>query len=164
MTADIIQPIHAGAGNLYSVEYFRLARRVLREDGLMLQWIGHREETHYKLIMRTFLHVFPDATLWSGGTLLVGTPRPLRLSRSALARRVTTPETREGLMLVGLDRVEAVLARYTAGPDEMRQFAGTGLLLTDDRPVLEYHRSLPGRDRPVDVSGLRGDIRRHIVD
>jgi hypothetical protein len=34
----------------------------------MLQWIGHREESHYKLIMRTFLQVFPHTTLWSNGT------------------------------------------------------------------------------------------------
>ena len=164
LTADIIQPIHAGAGNLYSVEYFRLARGVLREDGLMLQWIGHREETHYRLIMRTFLAVFPDATLWSGGTLMVGSPRPLRLSRSAIARRVADPHAREGLSLVGLDSVEAVLARYSAGPEEMRRFAGDGPVLTDDRPLLEYHRSLPGRDRPVDLSSLRGDVTRHVVD
>ena len=63
LTADIIQPIHAGAGNLYSREYFMLARRVLRDGGLMLQWIGHRDEEHYRLIMRTFLDVFPDADL-----------------------------------------------------------------------------------------------------
>lgn len=38
ITADIIQPFHAGAGNLYSREYFQLAARALRPGGLMLQW------------------------------------------------------------------------------------------------------------------------------
>jgi spermidine synthase len=164
LTADIIQPIHAGAGNLYSTEYFRLARGVLAGPGLMLQWIGHREETHYKLIMRTFLNVFPHATLWSNGSLMVGSLEPLALSRRAIGRRLASAGAREGLMLVGLDSVDAVLARYTAGPDEMRRFVGEGLLLTDDRPLLEYHRSLSGRDRPVDVSSLRGDVMRHVVD
>ena len=42
ITADIIQPIHAGAGNLYSREYFALVRGALKEGGLALQWIGHR--------------------------------------------------------------------------------------------------------------------------
>jgi spermidine synthase len=130
----------------------------------MLQWIGHREETHYKLIMRTFLEVFPHATLWSGGTLMVGSQAPLRLSRGAIGRRVEQGDSRGGLPLVGLDSVEAVLARFTAGPEEMRRFAGAGPLLTDDRPVLEYHRSLPGRDRPLDLSSLRGDVTRHLVD
>ncbi len=44
VTADTIQPIHAGAGNLYSLEYFKLSRRVLRPGSLTVQWIGHREE------------------------------------------------------------------------------------------------------------------------
>jgi hypothetical protein len=31
--------------------------------------------------------------------------------------------------------------------------------LTDDQPLLEYHRSLPRQDRPLDLSSVRGDIR-----
>jgi spermidine synthase len=33
ITADVILPMHAGAGNLYSVEYYRLMRRVLTRHG-----------------------------------------------------------------------------------------------------------------------------------
>ena len=69
ITADIIQPSHAGAGNLYSREYFTLVRHALKDNGLALQWIGHRPPTQYKLIMRTFLDVFPDATLWFDGRI-----------------------------------------------------------------------------------------------
>ena len=32
VTADVILPVHAGAGNLYSVEYYRLMRRVLQQS------------------------------------------------------------------------------------------------------------------------------------
>ena len=162
VTADIIQPVHAGSGNVYSREYFTLARRALREGGLMLQWIGHREEEHYKLIMRTFLDVFPHATLWSGGTLMVGSTGPLRIDRSAVERQLADSDTRIALARAGLDSVEALLDRYTAGAAEMRAFAGEGPLLTDDRPRLEFHRSLHGSSRPVDVSPLRGDVSRHL--
>ncbi len=64
ITADIIQPGHAGAGHVYSREYFSLVRRALREDGVVLQWIGQRPTAEYTLIMRTFVSVFPHATLW----------------------------------------------------------------------------------------------------
>lgn len=161
VTADIIQPIHAGAGNLYSREYFALARRVLKDGGLMLQWVGHREETHYKLIMRTFLEVFPSATLWSDGTLMVGSVQPLTISRSAFERRIADTDTRFALLQVGLESFEHLLARYTAGPDEMRLFVGEGPVLTDDRPLLEYHRSIDA-GRAVNVSSLRGDVMRHV--
>lgn len=162
VTADIIQPVHAGAGNLYSREYFRLASRVLRDGGLMLQWIGHREDGHYRLIMRTFLEVFPHATLWSNGSLMVGSAAPLRIRREAVERQLADPDTRSALHRVALDSYDALLGRYTAGPDEMRAFLGSGPVLTDDRPLLEYHRSLDSSVRSVDVSSLRGDVARHL--
>ncbi len=161
VTADIIQPMHAGAGNLYSREYFTLARRAIKEQGVMLQWIGHREEVYYKLIMRTFLEAFPHATLWANGTLMVGSLEPLTISRSAYATRVADPDVRFALTQVRLDTFEALLARYTAGPEEMRRFAGEGTILTDDLPRIEYHRSTDG-GKPVDVSRLRGDVMRHV--
>jgi spermidine synthase len=162
VTADIIQPVHAGAGNLYSREYFRLASGVLRDGGLMLQWIGHRDDEHYRLIMRTFLDVFPHATLWSNGSLMVGSRTPLRIRRETVERQLADPDIRTALHRVGLDSYDALLARYTAGPEEMQAFLGTGPVLTDDRPLLEYHRSLDGSGKSVDVSSLRGDVARHL--
>ena len=162
VTADIIQPIHAGAGNLYSREYFMLARGVLKEGGLMMQWIGLREPAHYTLIMRTFLDVFPHATLWANGSLMVGSVTPLRISRDAFEGRMVDAETRLAVTRVGLDSFEALRERYTAGPDEMRRFVGGGPVLTDDRPLLEYHRSLEENGAPLDLSGLKGDVGRHL--
>jgi spermidine synthase len=139
-----------------------LTGRVLRDDGLIVQWIGHRPEMHYKLIMRTFLEAYPHATLWSGGSLMVGSRRPLQVSRVAYERLVADPQVRARLAQVGLDTFEALLRKYTAGPDEMRRFVGAGPLLTDDRPLLEYHRSIRDSGPAVDVSSLRGDVNRHL--
>ena len=49
-----------------------------------------------------------------------------------------------------------------AGPDELRQFVGDGPILTDDRPMVEYFFSLP-RDRDVNLSGVRGNVTRYVV-
>ena len=154
--------MHAGAGNLYSIDYFTLARRVLRDRGVMLQWIGHREEAHYKLIMRTFLRAFPHTTLWADGSLMLGSMTPLRISRAAYEERLRDRQLLFGLSRVRLDTFQALLDRYTAGPDEMRRFVGEGAVLTDDRPLLEYHRSLSEVSRPLDLSTLTGDVRRHL--
>ena len=40
ITVDVIVPMHAGAGNLYSVEDNRLMRRALNRHGVAIQWIG----------------------------------------------------------------------------------------------------------------------------
>jgi spermidine synthase len=162
VTADLIQPFHAGAGSLYSLEYYQLARARLREDGLMLQWIGHPPETQYKLILRTFLAAFPETTLWAGGSMMVGAKGRLRIDRAGFERKLERAETRAALTAVGIDSYDALRALYQAGPEELREFAGQGLLLTDDRPLVEYHRSLPRHDPPVDLAPLRGEVNRHL--
>ncbi len=159
VTADIIQPHHAGAGNLYSREYFSLVRRVLSDGGLVMQWIGRRSDSQYKLIMRTFVEVFPNATLWFDGNLMVGSVAPLRLSRAAFEAKRADPRTRDALDAVGLDSFDSLRSWFTAGPTELRQFVGEGPVLTDDQPFIEYHRSLPANDHEVDLSRLRSDVR-----
>ena len=88
ITADIIQPIQAGAGNIYSVEYFRLARSALADDGLILQWVGTGDANRYKLIARTFLSVFPETTVWADGTLMVGSKGPFHFDAEGLQRKL----------------------------------------------------------------------------
>lgn len=163
ITADIIQPIHAGAGNLYSREYFSLVRTALRENGVALQWIGHRPPVQYRLIMRTFLDVFPHATLWLDGNLMAGSIAPLQLHEATLAAKRADPRTAAALDAVGLTSFETLKSWYLAGPDEMRRFVGSGPLLTDDRPLLEYHRSLPPDTESLDLSALRNNVTQHII-
>jgi spermidine synthase len=158
LTADIIQPVHAGAGLLYSVEYYRLARAALDDDGLMLQWVGHRPETQYKLMVRSFMAAFPETSLWADGTLLIGSRRPLTISRSTFERQRRDPAARAALDAVGLDSFERLLSRYVAGPSALRAFVGPGDVLSDDRPRLEFHRSLPREGGDVDLSALRRDL------
>ena len=163
VTADIIQPTHAGAGGLYSREYFQRVRDRLRPGGLVLQWVGQREDTPYKLIARTFLDVFPETTAWEGGTLLVGTLAPLTLSRAAFERRLADPATREALAAVDIPSFDALARRYTAGAAALRAFVGPGPLLTDDRPLVEYFRTLPRREPVVRLDQLRGDVQGIVV-
>jgi spermidine synthase len=163
VTADVILPVHAGAGNLYSAEYYRLMSRVLTNHGIAVQWIGSGTVTEYKLIMRTFLSVFPHTTLWEHGTLMVGSRRPLVLDQEAFERKLANEDSRRSLESMGLGSFNAMLSRYVAGPDEIRAFVGPGTILTDDRPLTEYFLALPQNDAAVDLSKVHGDVRRHVV-
>jgi spermidine synthase len=161
LTADIIRPNTAGAGNLYSREYFELARRVLRDDGFMLQWVGGLPETHQKALVRTFLSVFPDATLWQQ-SLMIGGKKPLQLRETEFDRKLRDRTTADALALIGIRSFTDLLNQYVAGPEEMRAHVGDGLILTDDRPAVEYFLSLPN-DGNGTLDRLRGDVRRHVV-
>ena len=156
VTADIIRPHHAGAANLYSLEYYRLAVSVLREDGVMLQWLEPGSTHRHRLMMRTFLAVFPHATLWLNGDLLVGSRRPQALDEATLAGRVASGGVdHASLAAVGIDDGPALLQWFLARDDELRAYAGEGPLLVDDRPAIEYFRSLPLDDPSVDLGRLR---------
>lgn len=157
ITADIIRPFHAGAGNLYSAEYFRLASDALADGGLMAQWVDTSSEIQYRLIVRTFQSVFPNTTVWADGRLLIGAKGPLRPDLAGYARRLGDPASREALGALGIGSTDALLSLCTAGPEALRRFVGPGPLLTDDRPLIEYFLTLPPGDRPVDLARLRGD-------
>lgn len=78
ITSDPIQPFFRGAAGLYTTEFFRRASERLATGGVMAHWLPLANMTvaEFRLIVRTFIAVFPNARLyWTGGfadTLLVG--------------------------------------------------------------------------------------------
>lgn len=163
ITADIIIPIFAGSGNLYSQEYFRLMRRALNPGGIAMQWVNGTE-AEFKVIARTFQSVFPHTTAWAGGDLLIGSVEPLRISRSAFAAKQRRPGHAQGLRDLGINSFEELLAAFTAGPEELKAFVGEGPLLSDDRPLTEYFFSLP-RNVEMDFSRIqRGNVLAYVVE
>ncbi len=143
ITADIIQPRSPGAGKLWSIDYWRLVRRALAPGGIALQWVGAaRNELEYGLIVRSFLEVFPNATLWVDGQVLVGTVEPLVLDRAPIEQRLAEPANRALFCSIGICTFDDLVTQYAAGPDDLRRFVGSGPILDDDFPRIEYWRSL----------------------
>lgn len=158
ITADLIQPHHAGAGKLWSVEYWRLAREALAPGGVMVQWVPADRERDHTLIVRSFLEVFPYVTAWAGGSMLVGSNEPQRIDPVAYDERLSEPGVGPALAAAGMGSVEELRAMFTAGRDELIAHVGDGPVLTDDRPRLEYWRSAASdRSLAPDLSALRGD-------
>jgi spermidine synthase len=158
VTADIILPRHAGAGALYSQEYFRLVRQALKPGGVVLQWNGG-EGPIYRMILRTFMSVFPNTTLWADGTLMLGSVEPFTVSRAAYERR------REDARFRALFdwEYDTLMQHYVAGPPDLASWVGDGPLITDDRPLIEYFLSLPTDEPPIDLRTLprrSADVRR----
>jgi len=143
ITADVIPPTHAGAGKLWSVEYWGLARDALADGGIMVQWVPQSSNGSYELIVRSFLSVFPHVTAWAGGSILVGSNEPIPLDRGAFEDRLAEPGWDLVLGDVGIVDWDTFTALFTADDAELRAIVGDGPVLTDDRPQLEYFRTLP---------------------
>jgi spermidine synthase len=156
ITADIILPRHAGAGALYSKEYYELVRSRLAPGGVAMQWNGGDSESEYKMLMRTFVSVFPHTTLWGDGSLMLGSLEPFTLSASAYEAR------RTGFEQFPWD-IATLKRIFIAGPEQIREFVGDGPILTDDKPLIEYFLSLPINQGPGGYTGKRIDIERVLV-
>src|SRR5262249_36462175 len=83
ITVDPAPPLHAaGTVNLYTTEFFSLAKSRLSPEGVFCMWLPPAPETESLLVMRTFVEVFPDGSLWGAlkepGFYLVGGRRPIQ--------------------------------------------------------------------------------------
>ena len=146
ISTGIIHPlVSAGSSNIYTADFYRLCRRILSEDGIMCQWVPlHRlPETHYKMIVRTFIEVFPQTTLWYKYTpdfvILIGTQEPLRIDYKNFIARAQIASIREGLAADDLDGM-SLLDSFMMGPERVRKYVGAGPVHTDNRPRLEFFR------------------------
>jgi spermidine synthase len=145
ISSEPSNPWMAGIGSLFTVEQFRACRRVLAPDGVMCQWIHGADigAADLATVARSFLAVFPEATLWTTGTsadlLLVSRRDRLALNLAALGRRMDQdgifarpPESQ------WMPSATTVAARLVMGSQDLARFASYGRLNTDDFPVLEF--------------------------
>ena len=146
ISTGIIHPlVSAGSSNIYTADFYRLCRRILTEGGIMCQWVPlHRlPEEHYKMIVRTFIEVFPETTLWYKYTpdfvILIGTLKPLSIDYKNFIARSKIASIREGLAADDLDGM-SLLDSFMMGPETVRKYVGVGPIHTDNRPRLEFFR------------------------
>jgi spermidine synthase len=158
ITADLLLPEMAGAANLYSADYYQLARGALAPGGLMVQWIPADNDYRYRMMLRSFMAAFPHVTLWGDGSIAVGSSEPIRFHREAFERQLAHPAVASVMGDVGLARADDVLAAYLGSKREAEAYVGAGPTLVDDRPVIEYFLSMPTGVPPADTARMRGPV------
>ena len=139
-----LHPLVSSRGtNLYTEDFYRWCKRILTEDGIICQWIplDRLAETHLKMIMRTFIEVFPNATIWYKYTpdfaILIGTPERLKINYKRLMERAQMPRVHEALAADDLDGM-SLLDSFMMGGQAVRAYAGDGHIHTDNHPQLEF--------------------------
>lgn len=143
ITLEPPPPAAAGVVNLYSVDFYRLARQSLRPGGIMAQWLplGTQNNADTRSLVRSFLDVFPHASLWTTDVhemLLIGSDAPLKLDVSRIAERFNQPDVASALTEVGISNPAALLATWVTDRAGLQRYAGNAPAVTDDRPRIEY--------------------------
>ncbi len=136
-------PWQAGNSNLFTAEFYRLARKRLNPQGLFCQWVGLYDITsdNLRTAANTFLSVFPHAMVFRAGSdlILVGGEDPLTFDFTQVKERMQRPVVREALKLAQIHCPSDLLARYYLYNEEpLRQIARGAPLNTDDLPRLEF--------------------------
>lgn len=140
-------PTQAGVVNLYSADYYKLCKEHLTDQGIVCQWVPLLllDEPDLRLVVKAFLEVFPDATLWEGSAddyLLIGSKTPLTIDYETLSRRMSDPALKARLARIGIGGPDSLLATFAHGPKYLAQMTATTPVTTDDRPHLEYSTSV----------------------
>ncbi|MET0620075.1 MAG: fused MFS/spermidine synthase [Thermoanaerobaculia bacterium] len=154
----------AGVGNLFTREFYALARSRLRPGGVMVQWFhGHSlPPEQMKLIVATFRSVFPHASFWRpnrGDVILMGTVEPTPWDLTRLRERVASvPGVRDDLLSMGFWHPLAIFAPFVLDGDDLaRMVSGVEGLHSDNHPVIEYLSPRAGYDdtTPINDAGVQ---------
>jgi spermidine synthase len=140
ITGEPPPPGAAGVENLYSREYFALARDRLAEGGMLSYWlpIHSLSEQGSRAVIRAFCDVFDDCSLWHGighDMMLVGTRgASQRVSAQHFARQWHDPVVAEEIAALGFERPEQLGALFVGGAEYLNELARDAAPLVDDFP------------------------------
>jgi spermidine synthase len=157
-TYDVIfsepsNPYRAGIASLYTRDFYTVAARRLRKNGLFVQWVQmYSIDTRtMKSIYATITSVFPNVDTWTttaGDIVIVASRDPIVYDANLMRSRLAAEPYRSGAHVAWrAESAEGVMAHFIGSEKLARAGAVGAELNTDDRPVIEFSfaRSL-GRD------------------
>ena len=128
---DVIvsQPSHpwaGGAANLYTREFFELARHRLSPDGVFVQWIGlpFVDTELFRSLLASLTAVFPHVQAYrpppSGSVLFLASNAPIDMAHSVPRALAAAPEP---FALIGIEVPEDVTSNLLLDEDAVRELA-----------------------------------------
>ena len=142
ITSDPFEPVVAGAGNLYTVEFFELAKSRLSKGGLMAQFLPLYEMSNadYQMIMRSFATAFPDCVIFftGGDTILVGSNGASDWSFANLKNKFEIPAVKNSLAEIGFDDPETIFSMFVSKVNTNDAGFTGKKVNTDNNPAIEF--------------------------
>jgi spermidine synthase len=144
--ADVFHPYRDGAGALYTQEHFAAVRARLNTGGLFCQWLPlHQLDTDtLRVIVRTFHAGFPSAEAWLlrfnvdiPVVALVG-GRELAWRTNKVEMLLTDATLAAHLKRLALADSLRLYGHLLADPEDLRAFAGSARLNTDDNQRVTF--------------------------
>ena len=139
ITAEPPPPNHAGVVNLYSREFYRLAKRRLSAGGVITQWLPvfQLADEDVRAMIAAFTAELPHTTLLYGyeqQLILIGSMEPLRVDPGHLRDPAVIQSLRANL----IGGIEDVLGAVLQSDAELRRQVRGVTPLSDERPSIQY--------------------------
>lgn len=136
-------PWISGVSNLFTLEFFKIARSRLKEGGIMSQWLqlNSLDTSELQILLNTFRTVFPHVSVWASSPqdlVILGSDSQIELNSSRAANGLMIPGVREELGKAGIKNLEDLFGRYLMGDKEVEKFCKNAQINTDDHPVIEF--------------------------
>jgi spermidine synthase len=151
IVTDPPPPIESsGAAVISSLEYYQAGRDHLTDGGIMMQWVPFGGPVLELMDhVRTFASVFPNVTIVKGaggyGIYMLGSSQPVEFTddnvRAVLARPGVLADISSAYDAPATtveDWIQVIRRQTWLTGDAVREQAGPGPLITDDRPLPEY--------------------------
>jgi spermidine synthase len=152
-------PWITGVSNLFTVDYWKLARGRLADDGVFCQWaqLYEMSSKNIKVLLHTFSEVFPYTYVFSAEDLssdviMVAANHPLALDVERLRKSFAVPVLAAELKRGGVESAEDIVSYLLLTPEEIPAFTAGSPTNTDDNALIEFAapRDLLGSTRTAD--------------
>jgi spermidine synthase len=143
ITSEPPPPNHAGVVNLYSREFYRLARARLRPGGVVSQWLPMFQLSidDARAMAAGFIAELPYAALLYGQNehfVLIGSDAPLVIDPDRARRLGALPRMQRELARSGIGGVADIYGSVVLTGRELRAWVRGVRPLADDRPTIQY--------------------------
>lgn len=134
----------AGVVNLYTREFYELARAHLAPGGIFSIWVNivMTPEEDLRLLVRTLADVFPHVSVWHGpyrySWVLNGSLEPRPPDLRVIVDRLAEPSVGTDLASIGIPDAFSLLTHFVFADRAAAAFAGQGPLVTDDHTRLDF--------------------------
>jgi spermidine synthase len=169
ITMEPPPPTDAGIVNLYTEEFYALAKRRMRPGAVLAQWVplDIGRGVLPKMILKAMMAQFKHVSLWLPDRMegvAIASDEPLRIDRDVLAKRMAEPAVAADLTQIGLRSPDDLLATFVAADERLAAYLDDTPSLTDDRPRIEYFNRYPVKPIHVaDLKRLREPVERYFA-
>jgi spermidine synthase len=150
ITSDPFDPWVKGAANLYTREFWEMAKRHLNPGGVVTVFVQLYESgmAAVKSEVATFFEAFPNGTIWGNtvqgqgyDVVLLGQVEPTRIDVDALEGRLQSPEfapVAQSLRQIGFNSAVALLSTYGGRGPELAPWLRDAEINRDDNLRLQF--------------------------